>query len=190
MTCPPVPARKAELDWLGMPKRGRFLRRLKTGMSKANGKPCVQPEGQVRANSFSDNSPASAKNVGRSYVRWIATDSETTCACCASRHGQIFHAEKLVFPPHEGCRCVVAPVPTEAVREKDQGLRKILADTDYWEDSIKSLWDSRARDQGKDISQVSGELRKLLMMPTPRELEANPAAIKSLRPSISLWPQV
>jgi SPP1 gp7 family putative phage head morphogenesis protein len=40
---------------------------------------------------------------GIAYVRWVATESERTCAFCVSRHGRIFDLKGVVIPAHPRC---------------------------------------------------------------------------------------
>lgn len=75
-----------------------------------------------------------AQARGVSYVRLLASNDERTCPTCASRNGRIYPVDRITVPLHVRCRCVLTEVNNEAVTERDPKLRRVLLDSERWQE--------------------------------------------------------
>lgn len=142
------------------------------------------------ANAYLQGQIDSARRQRFDYVRWLATRDERTCPFCVSRHGQIYPVSKVVAPAHPRCRCVLSPVPQEAVEEKDPQLRAELTDQAFWEDNQRKAWEYYAKSKGKTVDEVTGELQAYQRRPTASEKRRYPDVLNSLPPSLAVnWRQ-
>lgn len=47
------------------------------------------------------------KDSGVEYVRWVTHPDDRRCKECKSRHGKVYHIDKVPAKPHRNCRCYV-----------------------------------------------------------------------------------
>lgn len=127
-----------------------------------------------------------ARQEGLGYVRVLASNDEHTCACCASRNCRVFRIDKITFPWHRGCRCVLVPVNNEAVTEKDKGLREILLDAERWREEHRRGVEAFAEANSLTTEKAQKELTRALTTPTESEIEVQGENAKTLRQSVPL----
>lgn len=141
------------------------------------------------ANAYVAGHIQNSRRQGFDYVRWIAVKDERTCPYCASRHGQIYPASQVVAPAHPRCRCVLSPVPQEAVELKDGEDRYDLLDQAFWEKSQEQAWGEYAQEKGVSLEKAKTELQRYMRMPTASERRRYPGVLESLMPSVRLQPK-
>ena len=115
-----------------------------------------------------------ARRDGYSYVRWIATKDECTCRLCASRHGLIYKLSDVVGRLHQGCRCCINPVATQAVEEYDLELRGALMRQEYWERSRQTMLEEYAIANRLSLGNARVDLEDAIGSPAPVELIQRP----------------
>jgi SPP1 gp7 family putative phage head morphogenesis protein len=124
------------------------------------------------------------RRQGFDYVRWIAVKDERACPFCASRHGQIYPASKIVVPAHPRCRCVTSPVPQEVVELEGNSNRDELLDQGFWRQSQAEAAQEYGAEKGISAEQAQRELKRYLKVPTATERRRYPGALESLMPSV------
>ena len=138
------------------------------------------------ANAYVKGSLDHALAEGFGYVRWIAANDERTCPTCASRNSRIYPADRVVAPAHPGCRCVVGPVPTEAVEEPDPVLRDVLLDGEFWREEYRRGVEAFAAAKKIPIKTAEQQLNRALNTPSASERRLFPDRREALPPSVAL----
>jgi SPP1 gp7 family putative phage head morphogenesis protein len=126
------------------------------------------------------------RRQGFEYVRWVAVKDERACPYCASRHGQIYPAGKVVTPAHPRCRCVTTPVPQEVADLPAGEARDGLLDQAFWRESQQQAWKEYAEAKGMEPAAARKELQRYLKLPTASEKRRYPGVLESLMPSVAL----
>lgn len=86
------------------------------------------------ATAYANGTLRTAQARGIAYVRLLASNDERTCPTCASRNGRVYPVDRITVPLHPRCRCVLVEVNNEAVIEKDPELRRVLLDSERWQE--------------------------------------------------------
>ncbi len=126
------------------------------------------------------------RRQGFAYVRWIAVKDERTCPYCASRHGQIYPASRVVATAHPRCRCVTTPVPQEVAELPAGEGRDGVLDQTFWRESQQQAWTEYAEAKGLEPAAARQELKRYLKLPTASERRRYPGLLESLQPSVAL----
>jgi SPP1 gp7 family putative phage head morphogenesis protein len=138
------------------------------------------------ANAYVKGSLDHALAEGFGYVRWIAANDERTCPTCASRNTRIYPVDRVVAPAHPRCRCVVGPVPTEAVEEPDPVLRDVLLDGEFWRREYQRGVEAFAAAKKIPIKTAEQQLNRALNTPSASERRLFPDRKEPLPPSVAL----
>lgn len=136
------------------------------------------------ANAYVQGQVDHSRRQGFDYVRWIAVKDERACPFCASRHGHIYPAGRVVAPAHPRCRCVVSPVPREVVELEAGEQREDLLDQGFWRESQAEAVKEYAAEKGISQEKARAELRRHLRLPTASERRRYPGMLESLLPSV------
>lgn len=115
------------------------------------------------ANAYAQGSLARARERGDAYVRVLAANDERTCPICTARNGRIYPVDRVPLPWHPRCRCTTAPVPNEAVQERDPETRRLLLDNDRWqaehEDGVRVYAEAQHRKQLDQLQRQRDRLK-------------------------------
>jgi len=130
------------------------------------------------ANAYVQGALARARERGDAYVRVLASNDERVCPTCAARNGRVFPVDLVVVPFHPRCRCVVVPVPNEAVEERDPATREVLLDSDRWREEHERGVESYA--EGQHRERLDGLQRQRARLKDPERIEAMDQRIAQL----------
>lgn len=139
------------------------------------------------ANAYVAAQVKTATDQGFEYVRWIATADERVCPVCASRHGLIYRADKIVMPGHPNCRCAATPVLGESLSLDDSDRSEVLNDA-YWTESQEQVLREYAKANSLDLDKARERLNRARNTPTPSEAHRT-GSLNPLRPAYSPRPK-
>lgn len=140
------------------------------------------------ANVYSRGTLERARLQGSSYVRLLASNDERTCPICASRNGRVYPADRVAVPLHPRCRCVLVPVPDEAVQEREGQTRDVLLDGERWRAEHERGIEAYAEAKGISLDQARIDLARALNTPTASEKRLSPTNPFPLPESVPLYP--
>jgi SPP1 gp7 family putative phage head morphogenesis protein len=130
------------------------------------------------ATAYAQGALTRARERGDSYVRVLASNDERVCPTCAARNGRVYPVDRVVLPFHPRCRCVVVPVPNEAVEERDLATREVLLDSDRWREEHERGVEAYA--EGQHRERLDGLQRQRARLKDPERIEAMDARITQL----------
>lgn len=130
------------------------------------------------ANAYIQGQISQYKQNGYTHGRWSAT-GERTCPFCVSREGNIYTLDELegAIPAHPRCRCTIAPVLEENVKNvqnaRDQGASAALnLDDAGWTAIRQQRFNEYQKFTGKPLADPS----RWMNAPTSRQKFLNPRA--------------
>jgi SPP1 gp7 family putative phage head morphogenesis protein len=130
------------------------------------------------ANAYTQGTLNRSREQGYSYVRVLASNDERTCPTCAARNGRVYPIDRVPVPWHPRCRCVVVPVPDEAVQERDPESRATLLDNDRWQEEHNRGVEAYA--EGRHRERLDGLRRQRDRLKDPDLIDAMDARILKL----------
>jgi SPP1 gp7 family putative phage head morphogenesis protein len=139
------------------------------------------------SNAYVKGSLERAKANGGAYVRVLASNDERVCPTCASRNGRVYPVDQVRVPFHPRCRCVVVPVPNEALEETDPAIQDVLLDSERWRAEHERGVKAYAKGKGISLEDARKELDRALRTPTASERRLYPKGTESLQESVALF---
>ncbi|MFZ9086488.1 MAG: minor capsid protein [Steroidobacteraceae bacterium] len=130
------------------------------------------------ANAYTQGTLTRSREQGYSYVRVLASNDERMCPTCASRNGRVYPIDRVPVPWHPRCRCVVVPVPDEAVQERDPESRATLLDNERWQKEHERGVEAYA--EGRHRERLDGLRRQRDRLKDPDLIDAMDARILKL----------
>ena len=130
------------------------------------------------ANAYTQGTLTRSREQGYGYVRVLASNDERTCPTCASRNGRVYPIDRVPVPWHPRCRCVVVPVPDEAVQERDPESRAVLLDNERWQEEHNRGVEAYA--EGRHRERLDGLRRQRDRLKDPDLIDAMDARILKL----------
>jgi SPP1 gp7 family putative phage head morphogenesis protein len=130
------------------------------------------------ANAYTQGTLTRSRQQGYSYVRVLASNDERTCPTCAARNGRVYPIDRVPVPWHPRCRCVVVPVPDEAVQERDPESRAVLLDNERWQEEHERGVEAYA--EGRHRERLDGLQRQRDRLKDPDLIDAMDARILKL----------